>query len=104
MTNFGSVIKNMVSFSEFNRGQAGKIFDSVKTTGTKIVIKNNSPECVIMSIDEYSKLTEEINDARLLLTAVDRLDEFDGNMKNTFSQEEVIKMFGIAEDEEVEIE
>lgn len=32
MTNFTTVLKNMIPFSEFNRGQAGKIFDEVKKT------------------------------------------------------------------------
>ena len=106
MTNYGLTLDNMVSFSEFNRGQAGKIFDNVKKTGTKIVIKNNTPECVLISVDEYKKIVNEINDARLLLTAVDRMQDFDGNMKDTFSQEEVEKMFKVdtSDFEMVEIE
>lgn len=30
MANYGTALKDMISFSEFNIGQAGKIFDSVK--------------------------------------------------------------------------
>ena len=99
-------LQNMISFSEFNRGQAGKIFDSVKKEGAKIVIKNNCPECVLISADDYIEMANEINDMRLLLMAADRMSDFDGDMKDTFSQEEVEKMFGVdtSDCEEVEIE
>lgn len=99
MTNYGNALKNMVSFSEFNRGQAGKIFDDVKKIGSKIVVKNNNPECVLISVDDYLKMVDEINDMRALLMAVDRMNGFDGNMKDTFSQEEIEKMFGVNTDD-----
>lgn len=106
MTNFGAALKNMVSFSEFNRGQAGKIFDEVKNDGTKIVVKNNNPECVLISVNEYIKMVDEINDMRALLLAVDRMSDFDGEIKDTFSHEEIKKLLGVNTDdcEEVEIE
>lgn len=95
MTNYGDALKNMVSFSEFNRGQAGKIFDEVKNKGSKIVVKNNNPECVLISVDDYINMIDEINDMRALLMATDRMNNFDGNLKDTFSQEEVEKIFGV---------
>ena len=106
MTNYDMALQNMIPFSEFNRGQAGKIFDKVKKEGTKIVIKNNSPECVLISTEDYIEMANEINDMRALLMAVDRMSDFDGNTKNTFSQEEVEKIFGVdtSDCEEVEIE
>lgn len=106
MTNYGSALQNMISFSEFNRGQAGKIFDSVKKAGAKIVVKNNNPECVLISVDEYVKMVDEINDMRALLMAADRMDNFDGIMKDTFSQEEIEKIFDVdtSDCDEVEIE
>lgn len=106
MTNYGGALKNMVSFSEFNRGQAGKIFDEVKSVGTKIVVKNNNPECVLISVEDYIKMVDEINDMRALLMAVYRMSDFDGNLKDTFTQEEVEKFLGINTDDcdEVEIE
>ena len=36
-----SAIQNTVSITQFNRGLAGKIFEDVKTTGAKVVMKNN---------------------------------------------------------------
>lgn len=106
MTNYESALKNMISFSEFNRGQAGKIFDEVKNKGAKIVVKNNKPECVLVSVNDYIQMVDEINDTRALLMAVDRFDEFDNDIKDTFSQSEVEKIFDVDSNgyEEVEIE
>lgn len=106
MTNYGLALKNMVSFSDFNRGQAGKIFDDVKNKGSKIVVKNNNPECVLVSVDDYINMVDEINDMRLLLMAVDRMNVVNEGSKENISQEEVEKMFGVdsSDCDEVEIE
>lgn len=72
-----SAIENTVSISLFNRGLAGKIFDEVKRCGAKVVMKNNAPECVLISLDEYIRLLDEVNDARLLTAAAERMAGFD---------------------------
>jgi prevent-host-death family protein len=47
----------MISVSELGRGQASKVIQSVEDTGNPyIVVKNNKPQAVIISIDEYSNL------------------------------------------------
>lgn len=106
MANYGSALKKMISFLEFNIGQAGKIFDYVKKAGAKILVKNNNPECVLISVDDYIKMVDELNDMRVLLMAADRMSDFDGDIKDTLSQEEIEKMVGVNSDdyEEVEIE
>lgn len=45
-----------ISISDFNEGLAGRIFEDVKSNGTKVVLKNNNPECVLISPEEYSKM------------------------------------------------
>ena len=40
------MMKTMIPITRFNKGEANKIFDEVQRTGTKIVMKNNSPACV----------------------------------------------------------
>lgn len=72
-----SAIKNTVSISAFNRGLAGKIFNEVKRTGAKVVMKNNTAECVLLSPDEYVRLMDEVNDARLLTIATERMAGYD---------------------------
>ena len=72
-----SAIQNTVPITQFNRGLAGKIFADVKTAGTKVVMKNNVAECVLMSPEEYVTIMDELNDARLELIAGERLKSLD---------------------------
>ena len=85
-------IQKTISISLFNRGLAGKIFEDVKHNGAKVVMKNNAAECVLLSPEEYVRLMEEVNDARLLLLANKRMQHFDAAA--TIPQENVDKEFG----------
>ncbi|MCC8140931.1 MAG: type II toxin-antitoxin system Phd/YefM family antitoxin [Lachnospiraceae bacterium] len=107
MGNVLSAIEKTVPVSLFNRGMAGKIFEDVKRTGAKVVMKNNVAECVLLSPEEYVQMINEINDARLLETALERMENFDP--KSLVSQEEIDREFGFTPEmlkgwEEVEIE
>lgn len=76
MSSIRSAIENTIPISQFNRGLAGKIFDEVKQYGAKVVMKNNTAECVLLSPDEYIRLLDEVNDARLLASATERMSHF----------------------------
>ena len=107
MTMLSNAIKNTVSISLFNKGLAGKVFDEVKKTGTKLVIKNNNPEAVIMSPEEYISLVDELNDAKLLAEATLRMQNAD--LSKAIPREEVLRRLGITqadldEMDDVEIE
>ena len=107
MADLTSAIQNTVSISLFNRGLAGKVFQEVRKSGAKIVIKNNEPECVLLSPEEYVRLMDEVNDARLLEIAVARMQNYDP--ETAIPAEEVYKNLGITEEDlagsdEVEIE
>ena len=107
MADLTSAIKNTVSISLFNRGLAGKVFQEVRKSGAKIVIKNNEPECVLLSPEEYVRLMDEVNDARLLEIAVARMQNYDP--ETAIPAEEVYRNLGITEEDlagsdEVEIE
>ena len=97
MANITSAIRDTISISLFNRGLAGKIFEDVKQSGAKVVMKNNSAECVLMSPDEYVKLMDEVNDARLLSIANERMQNF--NSSNLISSEDLYKELGITEED-----
>lgn len=102
-----SAIKNTVPISQFNRGLAGKIFEDVKQSGAKVVMKNNVAECVLISPEEYVRLMDEVNDARLLAVASERMAHF--NPATLISEEEMNRRLGITEDnltgfDEVDIE
>lgn len=73
MADIASAIKHTIPISQFNRGFAGKIFEEVKKSGAKVVMKNNTAECVLLSPDEYLRLIDEVNDARLLTIANERM-------------------------------
>ena len=107
MENITSAIRDTIPISQFNRGLAGKIFEEVKRSGAKVVMKNNAAECVLLSPDEYLRLMDEVNDARLLVLAAQRMEHFDP--KNTISDEELYRQLGITDKDlencgEVEIE
>ena len=107
MNNISSAIKDTISISLFNRGLAGKIFEDVKQTGAKVVMKNNTAECVLMSPEEYIRLMDEVNDARLLLLANQRMEKYNPN--TVISAEDLYKELNLTQEDmdsvgEVEIE
>lgn len=97
MANITSAIRDTVSISLFNRGLAGKIFEDVKQSGAKVVMKNNSAECVLLSPEEYVKIMDEVNDARLLSLANERMQNF--NSENLISSEALYKELGITKED-----
>ena len=62
-------LQSMIPISQFNKGQAAKIFERLRSEKELIVLKNNQPSAIIMSIDEYSRLTEIEEDYNHLLQA-----------------------------------
>lgn len=102
-----SAITNTIPITQFNRGLAGKIFEEVKKCGAKVVMKNNIAECVLLSPEEYIRLMDEVNDARLLTIASERMSHYDAS--TTISGEEMNRRLGVTENDladfnEVEIE
>lgn len=96
-----------IPISMFNRGLAGKIFEDVKKAGAKVVMKNNVPECVLLSPEEYSALVDAANDAKLYALAIERISNMD--QSRLISEEQHKKKYGITDEqlkgyEEVEFE
>ncbi len=96
--------EKLVAVSDFSQGRAGAIFSDVNENGSEyIVLKNNKPTAVVVSISEYSdmksrlskydRLYEAIEDHRLLEMARTR------SKSRTTSFEEVIKKDGMQIDE-----
>ncbi|MCD8223763.1 MAG: type II toxin-antitoxin system Phd/YefM family antitoxin [Clostridiales bacterium] len=102
MSNIIGAITNTIPITLFNRGQAGKIFEDVKRFGAKVVMKNNVAECVLLSPEEYVSLMDEVNDARLLTVATERMASFD---KSTLvTQDEIDREFGFTPENLAEID
>ena len=50
------MVNSFVPISRFNKGEAGKIIEEVKKDGIRIIVKNNAPECVLLSVESFSQL------------------------------------------------
>jgi len=92
----GDVMDALVPISRFNRGEANKIFDEVKESGSKIVIKNNVPSCILISPEKYKEMVDLIDDQYLLLVAEER-ERYGSGV--TYPAEEVYEELGITPDE-----
>ena len=99
------LLQSLVPISQFNKGQAAKIFDRLRSERELIVLKNNQPSAIILSPEEYTRLTEIEEDYFLLLEANKRM-EGNGNNKNnkTLSFDSVMSNLGISEDELLDTE
>lgn len=73
------ISERTVPISLFSQGKACKIFNEVKEAGPEILIKNNKPECVLISPKEYDELLQRIEDLELALLAEKRLSKVDKN-------------------------
>lgn len=97
-----NILQNLIPISQFNRGQASHIFDRLRTEKQLIVLKNNQPSAIILSPEEYARLTEIEEDYLLLIEANKRLEE--SNSEQNVPLDAVLNNLGIAEDELEETE
>ena len=97
-----NLLQSLVPISQFNKGQAAKIFDRLHTERELIVLKNNQPSAIILSPEEYTRLTEIEEDYFLLLEANKRMED-NGNNK-AISFDSVMRNLGIGEDELLDTE
>lgn len=91
------LLKSLVPISQFNKGQAAKIFDRLHSEKELIVLKNNQPSAIILSPEEYARLTEIEEDYFLLLEANKHIEENGDN--KTISFDSVMDNLGISENE-----
>ena len=88
------ILDSFVPITQFNRGQASRIFDRLHTENRLIVLKNNQPAAIILSPSEFQRLSEIEEDYTLLLEATRRLKE---DSSSTYSREEVMSELNISE-------
>lgn len=48
----------LIPITRFNHGEASRIFEEVKQSGVKVVVKNNKAICVLISPEQYSEILE----------------------------------------------
>lgn len=96
------LLQSLVPISQFNKGQAAKIFDRLHSERELIVLKNNQPSAIILSPEEYTRLTEIEEDYYLLLEANKRVKDNGNNKTVLFNS--VMSNLGISEDELLDAE
>lgn len=102
MANTAELLQSLVPISQFNKGQAAKIFDRLHSEKELVVLKNNQPSAIILSPEEYTRLTEIEEDYFLLLEANKRME--DSGKDKTISFDSVMSDLGISEDELLDTE
>lgn len=52
--------QHLVPISDFSRGKTAQVFDDVKNNNTEyVVLKNNQPTAIVISLDTYQALVEK---------------------------------------------
>lgn len=96
--------ERLVPISDFSQGKAGKIFNDVSENNNEyIILKNNQPTAVLVSIKAYKdiqskiakleRILEDVENIRLLKLAESR------DNTNTSSFEDLVASEGISMDE-----
>jgi prevent-host-death family protein len=108
-TDLRDIIGKLISVSDLSRGMASKIIQKVgKDKEQYIVVKNNKPEAVILSVDEYMELMEAKEDLELMQLAESRMRNY--VPEETASHDDILNRYNIKEEkldklmETVEIE
>ncbi len=102
MATTANLLQSLIPISQFNKGQAAKIFDRLHSEKELIVLKNNQPSAIILSPEEYTRLTEIEENYFLLLEANKRMED-NGDSK-TIPFDAVIKNLGIEKEELLDTE
>ena len=89
-----AILDNLIPITQFNRGQASRIFDRLHSESRLVVLKNNQPAAIILSPSEFQRLSEIEEDYTLLLEATRRLKE---DSSSTSSREDVVSELNINE-------
>ncbi|MCL2707605.1 MAG: type II toxin-antitoxin system Phd/YefM family antitoxin [Defluviitaleaceae bacterium] len=103
----GNILNTLVPISRFNKGEANKVFDEVRLSGYKIVVKNNAPACILLAPESYQEMLDIIDDQYLLALANERLKN---DIGTAYSFDEILAKDGLSitdvdamEDVEIEL-
>ena len=96
----------VVPITRFNRGEANKIFEEVRESGCKVVVKNNIPACVMLTPERFKAMVDMIEDQALLAVAESRMEYNSSDMRSfeDVLAEDGLTLADIDNMEDVEIE
>ena len=97
MSIHASTLQSLVSISQFSKGQATQVIDRLRTEPQLIILKNNVPTAVLLSPEEFIRLSNIEEDYELLLLAQERMQN--DHMKDAKTEADVLASLGITEDE-----
>ena len=98
-----NALDHIISVSELGRGKASKVIQNVESNKEQyIVVKNNKPQAIIMSIEEYSDLQKLREEYELLKLAAQRVAENTDAEYKSF--DDVMKELDIDEKELEDVE
>ena len=95
-------LSRLIPITQFNRGQASRIFDRLHSEPELIVLKNNQPSAVILSPEEFSRLSEIEENYKLLTEATRRLEA--NEQSTAIPESDILKHFGITDADLDEVE
>lgn len=90
------MLDRLVPVSDFSRGKAASIFSRAEHEPV-FVVKRNVPKYVVMDLDEYRRMQEELEDERDYRLAMERLEANEG--KPTISMDDVMAELGITQED-----
>lgn len=102
MTITTNLLHCLIPITQFNRGQASRIFDRLRTEKQLVVLKNNQPSAIILSPEEYERLSEIEENYMLLMEANERFKNNEGKAAIPF--ETILADLGITERDLEEME
>ena len=69
--------ERLIPISDFSKGKTSRIFDDVKNNNTEyIVLKNNQPTAMVISLDSYRELVEKASKMETLLDKIEEIRLF----------------------------
>lgn len=104
------LVKRLVPVSDFSKGRTAKIFEDIKKNNHEyIVLKNNQPTAVLLSLEAYSEMVYKVRKIESMLTRIEdnRLVKKAQRVSENFdysgaaSFQEVLALLGLTE---VEVE
>lgn len=91
---------NFIPISRFNGRKASRIFEEVRTEGTKIVLQHNKPVGVILAPEVYLALLEQLEELNLLVVANERITH---GSHETVSFPDALSRLGLTQDDLVNV-
>jgi len=98
------MVDRLIPVSEFSKGKTAHIFDDVKNNNSEyIVLKNNQPTAVLISVDEYKKVKqlgaylEQVDEKILFEQALKAQASF--NQEDAVTMDELVKEYDISPSE-----